>query len=349
VIDVKKDELIGILCDQHRQLMRYLFYFEKDSAGQFVPSERPKFGTEEMMKPGVVGDRSLRDLLCHLLDWERRFLRWYEAGLEGESPQDLLSPHLDWEAIDTEDLSHPGRHHNRSVEAVLRELEPSFSNVLSTIKSIPEQALFTPGYYAWTGEACVADYVALCTYRLYEWAKGLIRRWRKRHAGAYLNKQVVLDRIRTERRWLEQNLESVSEERMELPGVIGEWTAKDLLAHLLDWEQRLIGWYEAGVRGEVPQIPAPGLSWGDLDLLNRRIYEKHRDRNLEDVRRESNVSYARVLALVEGISEDEMFAVGRYEWLGGSNLVGFILANTANHYRWAKEQIRGWLKSLGEL
>jgi hypothetical protein len=68
-----------------------------------------------------------------------------------------------------------------------------------------------------------------------------------------------------------------------------------------------------------------------------------------DVRKEFGASYKRVVAVVEGIPEEEIFAVGRYAWLGENNLVGVILANTANHYRWAKGQIREWLKSQGEL
>jgi hypothetical protein len=346
---MSKGELIETIRAKHRQLERYLFYFEKNSDGVFVASDRPKFGTDEMLQPGVLADWSLKDLLSHLIDWEQRFLRWYEAGLAGETHTDPPSPDLDWDSIEIDDVTIPMQSHTRPIQGVLTDLKDSYQRILSTVASIAEEALFTPGYYAWTGVACVADYVALSTYRHYEWAKHLVRRWRKTHAGQYLSKQVILERIRTERRRLEQNLEPLSDEKMEIPGVVGEWTVKDLLAHLADWEQRFIGWYEAGLRGEIPDIPAPGLSWQDLDVLNQRIYERHRDRPLEDVQQEFSASYEQVLATVEGIPEGEMFAVGRYAWLGANNLIGVILANTANHYRWAKGQIRTWLKSRGEL
>jgi hypothetical protein len=55
-------------------------------------------------------------------------------------------------------------------------------------------------------------------------------------------------------------------------------------------------------------------------------------------------SYEQVLATVEGILEEEMFQTGRYAWLVKENLVGYVLANTANHYRWAKTQIHKWIK-----
>jgi hypothetical protein len=346
---MRKDDLIETIHVSHRQLERYLFYFEKDKDGVFVASDRPKFGIDEMLQTGVFEEWSLKDLLCHLVDWEQCFLRWYQAGLEDGVPADLPPPGLRWDEIEPDNVNIPRSLRALPAEAVLSEMKESYKCLVSVVAFVPEEALFTVGYYAWTGEACVADYVALCTNRHYDWAKELIRHWRKEHIGEYLNKRVILECIRTERRRLERNLERLSDEQMTMVGVVGEWTVKDLLAHLSDWEQRFIGWYEAGVRGEIPETPAPGISWEDLDVLNQRIYEKHRNRALEDVRREFAASYKRVLAVVEGISEEEMFSVGRYAWLGGNNLVGVILANTANHYRWAKGCIRNWLKSRGEL
>jgi hypothetical protein len=346
---MRKDELIEIIRVSHRQLERYLFYFEKKNDGVFVASDRPKFGIEEMLQGGVFGAWSLKDLLSHLIDWEQRFLKWFQAGPEGEVLSGLSSPDLRWAEIETDAITIPGYLRKLPIESVLSELMESYALVVSLVASIPEEVLFTVGYFPWTGESCVADYVALCTYRHYEWAKGHIRRWRKKHTGKYLNKQVILERIQTERRRLEQNLERLGDDQMEIVGVVDEWTVKDLLAHLSDWEQRFIGWFEAGVRGEIPETPAPGIRWEDLDMLNRHIYEKHRGRTLEDVRQEFEESYRRVLAVIEGIPEEEMFAVGKYAWLEGNNLVGVILANTANHYRWAKGCIRDWLESRGEL
>lgn len=30
-----------------------------------------------------------------------------------------------------------------------------------------------------------------------------------------------------------------------MPGVVGDWPVKDVLAHLVAWEQMCLGWYEA--------------------------------------------------------------------------------------------------------
>jgi hypothetical protein len=50
---------------------------------------------------------------------------------------------------------------------------------------------------------------------------------------------------------------------------------------------------------------------------------------------------------VREIPEEDIFPVGRFAWTGESNLAAYILANTANHYRWAKTQIRRWIHTRG--
>ncbi len=339
---MNKKELLEEIRTGRRQLERYLFYFEKGEDGAFIASDRLKFGVDELLLPGVIGDWSLRDLLCHIIDWERRFLSWYETGRQWKMPA-VPPADMSWEELDPAGYDVPTAQHGRPSETVVAEFRDSFREVLSLVAAVPEDELFTPGHYGWTGKAALADYVALVTYRHYEWAKEHIRRWRKSHAGRYLNKQVILERITAERRRLEKSLALLDEEQMVISGVVGEWSVKDVLAHLMDWEGRFLGWYEAGRRGEVPEVPAPGIGWDKLDSLNQRIYEKYREWALASVLAAFQGSYQQVLRVVERIPEEEMFAAGGYAWLGEGNMVGYILANTADHYRWAKLNIRRWL------
>jgi hypothetical protein len=346
---VNKEGFLDIIRLKHRQLERYLFVFEKNGAGVFVASVQTKFGENEMVSSLIFKDWTLKDLLCQVIAWERRFIIWYQSGLQGDSIADLPPSDLDLSLRESEDYPLPMDLHALSIRQVLNEFHQSYGRVVALIESIPEAALFTSGRYAWTGQHTLADFAALCTFRQYDWAKVLIRKWRKAHAGKYLDKEILLERIRTERRRLELNLEGLSAEQMVVTGVVGSWSVKDILAHLVDWEQRFLGWYKVGKRGEHPEIPATGIGWENLDELNQQIYEKHRDRSLGEVLDDFHASFAQVLQAVELMEEDEIFSVGRYAWLGGGNLLGYILANTANHYRWAKQQIRSWLKSTGEI
>jgi hypothetical protein len=79
-----------------------------------------------------------------------------------------------------------------------------------------------------------------------------------------------------------------------------------------------------------------------MDALNEAIFHKHRQCLLEDMLEDFKVSFEQVYALVESMPEEEMFLVGKYAWVGKGNLVSYILANTANHYRWATDRLRAW-------
>jgi hypothetical protein len=338
---MNKIHVVYAIETSRRQLERYLFCFEKDAAGDFRPSQRPKYSQEEMLRPGVVEEWSLKDLLCHLIEWDRRLVRWCHEALDG-LPSAVPEVNPAWENLQTGDHEIPADLQALPIEDVLEEFPHAYRAVLAAVEALPPDRLVASGFFKRAPGSTLADLALAVTAEHYSWAKGRIRRWRKTHAGAYLNREVILERIRTERRRLEQNLAQVPSGEMETAGVVGEWSVKDVLAHLVDWEQRFLGWYEAGRRGERPAVPAPGIGWDELDLLNRQIYQRNRGRPLEEVLTDFHASYARVFAVIRDIPEDEIFTPGRYSWLGENAMVGPILANTANHYRWAKGHIRAW-------
>ncbi len=156
----------------------------------------------------------------------------------------------------------------------------------------------------------------------------------------YTTKEKLLDAIRDSRARLEKKFSKLTSEEMIWPGSMDDWSVKDILAHLVDWEQRLIDWYQAGLRGEVPETPAPGMSWRDLPVLNQEGYEKHQDESLDDVMENFLGSCRETLKLIEGMSAEEIYTPGYYEWTGKSSLYSYIAANTFRHYNWARNQIR---------
>ena len=66
-------------------------------------------------------------------------------------------------------------------------------------------------------------------------------------------KEELLDAIETEYRLLKKCIESLGEQEREQPGVCHEWSAKDVMAHLVEWKKMFLGWYEEGLRGGSPR------------------------------------------------------------------------------------------------
>ena len=124
---------------------------------------------------------------------------------------------------------------------------------------------------------------------------------------------------------------------------------KDILGHLIGWQQMNLGWYEAGLRGETPEVPAPGLTWKDIRKLNDRIYRKHHRRSLNAVLEDYNAFHQKMLDLIEEVSDRDFVTVGRFAWAGPTwTLSDYVRPNTASHYRWASKHIRKWLRRRRE-
>lgn len=164
--------------------------------------------------------------------------------------------------------------------------------------------------------------------------------------GSPNTKSALVEAIDSERGNLLGVLDDVPEVTKTLPGACESWSVKDILAHMTDWEQRFLGWYEAGLRGEVPKIPDAGYTWRQLPALNQAIYEKHRHKSLAQVQEEFDASFKRIRALVEQLSEHVLFTPGYYAWTGDKPLAVFLDANTASHYRWAKSLIGKFLRKI---
>jgi hypothetical protein len=161
-----------------------------------------------------------------------------------------------------------------------------------------------------------------------------------------ISKAQAIEKLEAERRRLEQNLAKLSQDDMIQPGVVGEWSVKDVLAHLASWEQFFLDWYAADQRGETPHPPAPGLTWRprDLDILNQRIFVKHRGRSLSKILAEFRNAHKRFMATVEAIPGKDIIANGHFTWIGKAAMYSWLTAY-ASHDRWAKTKVREWIKA----
>ena len=153
----------------------------------------------------------------------------------------------------------------------------------------------------------------------------------------------IIERLETERRRLEANLTGLTPSDMVEPGVVGPWSVKDVLAHLADWEAHMPLWLAAARCGEAVECPEAGVTWQQLDLFNARIYERHRDRSLEEVLAYFRDTHRQFMEMVEAMPEEEMVTPSRYAFTGKGAIWDWLSAYAA-HDLWAKTHIRQWMK-----
>jgi hypothetical protein len=131
-------------------------------------------------------------------------------------------------------------------------------------------------------------------------------------------------------------IERVPDERLLEP-VMGEWTGKDLLAHMAWWHDhsaRVIQGLRAGRQPYDTSDPA-----NSTDALNERTYREHLDDPPALTRRSFSESFARLLVELEPVTDKELFAADRWPWLGGEALVETILWDSSRHYDAHREHL----------
>jgi hypothetical protein len=113
-----------------------------------------------------------------------------------------------------------------------------------------------------------------------------------------MNKSELVNWLQDEYWQWEAFLDQIGPERMDQPGAAGQWSNKDIVAHLTGWQRRLNTSLQAAQRGE-PEPPPPWPAHRQSeDEINAWIYESNRGRSVREVLDEASVHPTRAIALV---------------------------------------------------
>ena len=167
------------------------------------------------------------------------------------------------------------------------------------------------------------------------------------------HKDIFLTRLMLERDKFELLLNRVGyTRRMTLKGVLGKWSIKDMLAHILAYEQYIADRMNEIQHGEAytpcrtqnaldafldefgyPDFGSPLL---DDDGPNEWIVEKYKNVSLDDVVMQEVQAFASVVSSLEKMSE---------EMMSRHNLYDRVANNTFLHYREHMADIKRWLRA----
>ena len=157
-----------------------------------------------------------------------------------------------------------------------------------------------------------------------------------------MDKQQLLETMKTTRADWEALLTKVGEARMTVAGVTGNWSVKDVVVHLTAWEKQTVARLTAVRHGGTPE-PAPWPPNLSEEDENEWIYEANRKRTLRDVLDDSRRVHDQVMKQLQSVTDEELNQPGRFNWLDGNKLADYIPGNTYEHYQEHGELIRKWL------
>lgn len=160
-----------------------------------------------------------------------------------------------------------------------------------------------------------------------------------------MTKAGPLEALHAERRRWDALLAEVGEERMTTPILASWWSVKDIIAHVMWYEQQIT----EALQPDARRRPARSWLWNlTVDKRNAILYSDYPDQPLAEIRAEAQRVFAQLVARVEALSDEEIrnphtLPNMRPAW----QLWPFIARHSYEHYQQHMIDIRAWLDSLG--
>ncbi len=158
------------------------------------------------------------------------------------------------------------------------------------------------------------------------------------------SKAQLLNDLRAEQAGWEALLNDIGEEHMTQPGVAGEWSIKDIVAHLTGWRKRTVARFQAALHDEPLPPPLWPAHLQTDDEINAWIYAANKDRSLSEVLQESRAVFEQLVATLAAFPEADLLDPKRFGWLEGEPLTGAMLFG---HFHEEHEpDMRAWLEQI---
>jgi hypothetical protein len=149
----------------------------------------------------------------------------------------------------------------------------------------------------------------------------------------------------------ERLLVQVGLPRMTVPGVSGEWSVKDIVAHVAAYEHWTAGHVAAATRDSEPTTEGlygtaetpPGVDTFDTEARNAAVVAWWRDAPLDAVSAFAQRAFDALVAAVQDAPESLLFEPDAVPWLDGIPLADIVAENSFRHYEQHAPALRAWI------
>jgi hypothetical protein len=125
-----------------------------------------------------------------------------------------------------------------------------------------------------------------------------------------VDRRQVLERL--DRAWVafKASYAGLSEEQLLEPGVTGDWSVRDIIAHVTTWDEEALKHLPTVLEGRKP--PRYSATYGGIDRFNALMTTMKKNLPLSEVLRQLDDSHRRVIELIERAPEDQLIRDTRF-------------------------------------
>jgi hypothetical protein len=147
-----------------------------------------------------------------------------------------------------------------------------------------------------------------------------------------VDRRQLLNRLAKAWEALNDSYAGLSDAALMEVGVTGDWSVRDILAHVTTWEEEALKHLPLIVRGGTP--PRYSVTYGGLDAFNARMTEQKRSLSLSEVREQLAATHGRLVELIQSAPAHQLIRDTRFRRR--------LRLDTYGHYPLHAEAIRQW-------
>lgn len=157
------------------------------------------------------------------------------------------------------------------------------------------------------------------------------------------SKAELMSAIRREWKRLMDVVDRLDEQKMTAPDE-GGWSPKDNLAHLSEWMNSLMGYHiDRRPAHEVMRLTEEQTRDWDMEVINPVLFERNKDRSIEDILDELKQTYEKLLAKLEAMTFEDLLKPRYAEDPQKSPLLMWVIGDTSDHFAEHREVIERML------
>jgi hypothetical protein len=131
---------------------------------------------------------------------------------------------------------------------------------------------------------------------------------------------------------LKDSYAGLPESRLMEPGVTGNWSVRDILAHVTTWEEEALRHLPVILKGGKP--PRYSVTFGGIDAFNAQMTEQKRSLSLSEVIEQLDETHRRLVRFIQSAPEDVFSRETHFRHR--------LRLDTYSHYAKHTEAIRKW-------
>lgn len=162
-----------------------------------------------------------------------------------------------------------------------------------------------------------------------------------------MNKKELLAALEESHARVLEAIEGLTPQQMLEQGVVGDWSIKDILAHLSRWEAELVKLLWQAHQGIKPSgVYTDQIS---VDEVNARWQQEDQDRPLDRILEDFNGVRNQTIRRLDYFTDQDVSTPERYRWLEGRALWEWIAGDSFEHDLEHLVQIKAWRdKKVGQ-